>query len=147
MSNRDSELQEVVVALSRYVQQYEQRFQSAAVTVNDEMMTIRQRVSICEDEESVCKSSVAVDLVRRSVVTDQTENLIQFEDILYDSSSSALSNPFCSISPFSATSPSLELSRNKKLALKNTLLSPQSRLTSGNKFVETWKVCLLMSSC
>ena len=58
MSNRDPESQEVVVALSRYVQQYEQRFQSAAVTVNDEMMTIRQRVSICEDEESVCKSSV-----------------------------------------------------------------------------------------
>ncbi|KAL5254058.1 hypothetical protein ACHWQZ_G013724 [Mnemiopsis leidyi] len=80
---------EVVVALSRYVQQYEQRFQSAAVTVNEEVMTIRQRVSICEDEESV------------------------------------------------STSPSL----NKKLALKNTLLSPQSRLTSGNKFVETWK-CL-----
>ena len=58
MSNRDPESQEVVVALSRYVQQYEQRFQSAAVTVNDEMITIQQRVSICEDEESVCKSSV-----------------------------------------------------------------------------------------
>ena len=47
-----------MVALSRYVQQYEQRFQSAAVTVNEEVMTIRQRVSICEDEESVCTSSL-----------------------------------------------------------------------------------------
>ena len=51
-------LQEVVVALSRYVQQYEQRFLSAALTVTDELVTKLQRVSICEDDESIGNSAL-----------------------------------------------------------------------------------------
>ena len=46
----------------------------------------------------------------------------------------------------SATSPSLDSNKSKKLAMKSSLLSPQSRLTSGNKFVETWKVCTAVIS-
>lgn len=91
---------EVVVALSRYVQQYEQRFLSAALTYTDDLAAkAMQRVSICEDEESLSNSVI------------------------------------------SSSSPSFDSSRSKKLSMKSSLLSPQSRLTSGNKFVETWK-CL-----
>ena len=49
-----------MVALSRYVQQYEQRFLSAALTYTDDLVAkAMQRVSICEDEESLSNSVIS----------------------------------------------------------------------------------------
>ena len=85
--------QEVVVALSRYVQQYEQRFLSAALTYTDDLVAkAMQRVSICEDEESLSNSVISCKFWSRTsrftiifvnYIRQKTDSKINLHDRLY----------------------------------------------------------------